>query len=29
MAMPIAGMLSDLPATELARQFRELRDLRQ
>ena len=26
-AMPIAGMLSDLPATELARQFRELRDL--
>jgi adenine deaminase len=26
-AMPIAGMLSDLPAPELARQFRELRDL--
>ena len=26
-AMPIAGMLSDLPAAELARQFRELRDL--
>jgi hypothetical protein len=26
-AMPIAGMLSDLPAVELARQFRELRDL--
>lgn len=26
-AMPIAGMLSDLPATELARQFHELRDL--
>lgn len=28
-AMPIAGMLSDLPAAELARQFRELRDLEQ
>lgn len=26
-AMPIAGMLSDLPAPELAKQFRELRDL--
>lgn len=26
-AMPIAGMLSDLPAPELARQFRQLRDL--
>lgn len=26
-AMPIAGMLSDLPAAGLARQFRELRDL--
>ncbi|KOR04807.1 adenine deaminase [Pluralibacter gergoviae] len=26
-AMPIAGMLSDLPAAELARQFRTLRDL--
>ncbi|KMK18042.1 adenine deaminase [Pluralibacter gergoviae] len=26
-AMPIAGMLSDLPAAELAQQFRELRDL--
>lgn len=26
-AMPIAGMLSDLPAGELARQFRELREL--
>lgn len=26
-AMPIAGMLSELPAPELARQFRELRDL--
>lgn len=26
-AMPIAGMLSDLPAAELARQFRELREL--
>ncbi|HBR0866824.1 adenine deaminase [Klebsiella pneumoniae] len=26
-AMPIAGMLSDLPAAELARQFRDLRDL--
>ncbi|WPJ16692.1 adenine deaminase [Raoultella planticola] len=26
-AMPIAGMLSDLPAAELARQFGELRDL--
>ena len=26
-AMPIAGMLSDLSAAELARQFRELRDL--
>ena len=26
-AMPIAGMLSDLPAAELARQSRELRDL--
>ncbi|MDM4207404.1 adenine deaminase [Klebsiella spallanzanii] len=26
-AMPIAGMLSDLPAPELAQQFRELRDL--
>lgn len=26
-AMPIAGMLSDLPAVELARQFRQLRDL--
>lgn len=26
-AMPIAGMLSDLPAAELARQFRELRGL--
>ncbi|ENA0611767.1 adenine deaminase [Enterobacter bugandensis] len=25
-AMPIAGMLSDLPPAELARQFRELRD---
>ncbi|ALR77363.1 adenine deaminase [[Enterobacter] lignolyticus] len=25
-AMPIAGMLSDLPAPELARQFRELRE---
>ncbi|CAI2458924.1 Adenine deaminase 2 [Serratia proteamaculans] len=26
-AMPIAGMLSDLPAAELARQFKNLRDL--
>lgn len=26
-AMPIAGMLSDLPAPELAQQFRQLRDL--
>ncbi|MGO4742975.1 adenine deaminase [Serratia quinivorans] len=26
-AMPIAGMLSDLPATELAQQFKKLRDL--
>ncbi|GKX57425.1 adenine deaminase [Leminorella grimontii] len=26
-AMPIAGMLSDLPAAELAQQFRQLRDL--
>ncbi|MDU4364050.1 MAG: adenine deaminase C-terminal domain-containing protein [Klebsiella oxytoca] len=26
-AMPIAGMLSDLPAPELAREFRQLRDL--
>mgnify|MGYP002737449723 CR=1 FL=1 len=26
-AMPIAGMLSDLPAAEQARQIRELRDL--
>lgn len=26
-AMPIAGMLSDLPAKELAQQFRQLRDL--
>lgn len=26
-AMPIAGMLSDLPAPELAAQFRQLRDL--
>jgi adenine deaminase len=26
-AMPIAGMLSDLPATELAQQFRNLRDM--
>ncbi|TFZ52686.1 adenine deaminase [Serratia proteamaculans] len=26
-AMPIAGMLSDLPATELAQQFKNLRDL--
>jgi len=25
--MPIAGMLSDLPATELAKQFKNLRDL--
>ncbi|MNC76772.1 Adenine deaminase 2 [compost metagenome] len=26
-AMPIAGMLSDLPAAQLAQQFKNLRDL--